>query len=591
MTCKKCGAELRPGALFCSECGEKVEAAPAAAPEVVETAPAAVSAAAAEAAPEAVQQAAPQPEAPRQSAAEPAPFSDDDPVPGASKSKKARSKKRGKRKALWIVLGVIAALLIAAGVIGRRYVAEFFLYTFSSPEKYYQHVEQRAIDDFAEKLGDAYERYLAASEEQEGMSGEIRVDPDINSIVWLQDYADKLDWIKTLTLDYEMQRADDGMAMNAALNVNDAELLTFDYYLSDAMYAMRIPLLSDRYVNLAEGNGAISLSNALLTAGLSRDEVVALTTKLLTAVTEPLDTVSRERGRLEAQDVSQRCRILHVTVTPEDVEEISQALRKVLEEDVGAKKLLAAFSEAAGIDEQELIDKLTSPDTSELEGKALNMDVYVGLSGDVAGRTIGSEDGDAYLRYAGPMNIFDRAKGLEVEVVREGDTELLVEGTLQAGSGSLAISTAFDGKLKKLADVDYSDLKLDGDNISASFKLTLGDAPADLFGGGELGPILKQITADGSFSYTKDASEASFAVAFADTKLGDVSVTSKRIESKPVTPVTSTTTMSSWQRDIDPIKLVTELVSRLSKAGMPEDLMIDILVEIGVPRTLAKTII
>ena len=39
------------------------------------------------------------------------------------------------------------------------------------------------------------------------------------------------------------------------------------------------------------------------------------------------------------------------------------------------------------------------------------------------------------------------------------------------------------------------------------------------------------------------------------------------------------------------IKLVTELVSRLSKAGMPEDLMIDILVEIGVPRTLAKTII
>ena len=41
-------------------------------------------------------------------------------------------------------------------------------------------------------------------------------------------------------------------------------------------------------------------------------------------------------------------------------------------------------------------------------------------------------------------------------------------------------------------------IKLDGDNISASFKLTLGDAPADLFGGGELGPILKQITADGT---------------------------------------------------------------------------------------------
>ena len=56
----------------------------------------------------------------------------------------------------------------------------------------------------------------------------------------------------------------------------------------------------------------------------------------------------------------------------------------------------------------------------------------------------------------------------------------------------------------------------------------------------------------------------------------DIKLDQERVDAEPVEPVTSTVPMTRWQRSIDPIKLVRTLIPRLQEAGMPDDLLLNI---------------
>ena len=562
MTCRQCGAELREGARFCSVCGAPVAQQAAAA----ETSKPAV---------EPVQQAQEQNGQYRSKAHEPAPFSDSDPVPGADKPKKKRGK-TGRR----IALALLAALLIGAGVFFRHTIAEFFLYTFSSPEKYYQHVEDRMIDKLAGQVGDYYARILDARSEKAGLKTSMRIEPFLDEIDALKAYSKELSWLEYITLDMISQT--DGGAGNLAFNIgaNGTELIDLNYCTDGETTAMQVPLISDDYVRLNNGsssaNGGMVMLN-LLNADLSASELEGLISRLLKAAVHELDTVEKERDSLEAMDISQRCMVLHVTITPKDKQQIVDAVKDVLLNDKTAKKLIRALADESGVDEQKILDRIEEWEPEIDDEAETGMDVYAGLDGDVVGRALTSDD--TTVRYAAPGSLLKRARGIEAEVVRDDEVLFRAEGTLRPSEGQFVVlAQTTSDEPEKMIELEYSDLKVSGDNRSASFKFELGKGVTGFFRvtGIDMDFSLEGVSGSGKFSTDQKTADSSMTLKLNDTKIAEIQLDQERVDAEPIEPVSSTIPMTRWQRSIDPIKLVRTLIPRLQEAGMPDDLLLNI---------------
>ncbi len=92
-----------------------------------------------------------------------APLTDQQPLQGGNEASQQISPKPPKapkapkpKKALlsWIIAGVATAAVITGVVLGWGYIRNFVERTFSSPEKYYQTVEKRAISSATDALVD-----------------------------------------------------------------------------------------------------------------------------------------------------------------------------------------------------------------------------------------------------------------------------------------------------------------------------------------------------------------------------------------------------------------------------------------------------
>ena len=470
MICKYCGYEHPDTIPVCPNCGRGSKAFTDNEPEALKR-----GAATEKDAPSA---------AVRESIPELKPFLDTDPVPGERKSKKKTGSKgrRGRKTPRLIVLGILLAALVAGGIVFRHYVAEFFLYTFSSPEKYYQHVEERAISDYAEAVGDVYA--LLRNQDPDGGSAKmseytITAEASLKELSVLKSLLDEdYAWIDSVRVEANAQAVDSDAQASGSLLVNDVKAIDANLNYSDGDLSVQLPEISEDYLllNDSEQNG---LWRALLHADLTRDEVVSLTSKLLTAAVQQLDEVSKERGSLEAQDISQRSRILHVTISERDRQEIADAVKAVLNSAPEAKKLVSAAAEETGMDEAELVDALVGSIFPEDADGAGVMDVYVGLDGSVIGRTISADDDSFLFRSAHPISISERAAGLEVELRRDS-TFLRVEGRLEEESGDLDVYFDTQENPGKLMTVQYSDLKNEDDALSVTVNVSFGDGLAKL---------------------------------------------------------------------------------------------------------------
>ena len=453
------------------------------------------------------------------------------------------------------------------------------------------------IDKLAEQVGDAYANYKENLDADKGTQMSLRIDPAIDKIDALESAADYLSWLDYITLDSTIQREDDRMAVDVALGVNGTELATADVYKDDELSAVCVPMVSESYMLFdlkTTNSGVMEVLNVIASADLSRDEVVNLIAKLLKAVTHELDSVDKERDSLEAQDVSQHCMVLHVTVTPKDKQQIVDAVKKVLQTDKGAKKIISALAEQTGEDEQDILDRIADFDPDIDEDGKLKMDVFVGLNGDSVGRTIKSDDSS--LRYAAPVSFIKRVKGLEVEARSNDEAVFRAEGTLRADSGELKFFGApEEGEdLEKLLEVEYSDLKIKGDDRSGSFEFKLGKGVSMFLrsNGSEISVPLDTVSGKGKFSGDKKSMESSLTLRLAETEIAKLSYEQKQTDKASVEAVTKTITAAQWQRQFDPTELIGTLISRLSDAGMPEDVMVDFLTNVvGIPRSAAKALI
>ena len=521
MTCKKCGAELRPGTLYCTACG---------------------------------------------SAAGPAPFLDTDPVPGADKKKRPRKKRAG-----LIVLIVCLVLAAAAGVAFRRVIGEFFLRTFRSPADYYQHVEARAIDELSERVGKAYALFFLSEDGKTGRAAELTVAPK----------TDALSWVEGLTVRAEAQTNGSASQAKLAVTLNGQKLADATAYMDEDGLAAQIPLLNDSYVRVdnapTPGDSAVLL-DALRTSGLTQDEVTALTKKMLTCIVQELDDVSKSRGTVEAEEISQRCTVLHVTISAQDAEDIRAALDEMLRADASVKKLLDAACASGELDRDDCVDMVVDAVVSAIADGG-EMDVSVAANGDVIGRELRLAN-DAELSYARPVSLTRRMMGLAVRVRGTNANELALGGTLQKDAGELTCDVTVDGDSESLYTLAYSALDVREDAVSADFRLELADGVDMLIPETKVSTALKGAILDGSVSAEPGAITANADVEALGMELASVSLRTERIESASFSPVTDALSFEEWSESNDLTGATKELTAALKKAGVPALTLAQLLLQV-----------
>ena len=181
MFCEKCGNPVGDSEKFCSRCGAPLPEMEAEVTSEASTAPiipdATVEAEAevtAESVPAEAEAESVSAEAETEAAAEPVsaapvplsvPQVKEEPIVPAIPEEKPNvgEKGRKKKKVPLIIAACVTLAVVAVCVVNAASLSNFFHRTFSSPEKYYQYVEQTTVSEIAERSSAYYESLFANS--------------------------------------------------------------------------------------------------------------------------------------------------------------------------------------------------------------------------------------------------------------------------------------------------------------------------------------------------------------------------------------------------------------------------------------------
>lgn len=380
MFCNNCGKEISEGSLFCEGCGTPVaqpsvaekpapEVMEAAAPEVVEAAaPEVVEtvAEAAEAAPVVVE-----PEA----VAEPV-------VAEESVVQVVQPPVKKSHKKLWIVLGIVAAVIAAL-------VACFFLFkdaimglfvSFMPAEKQLQYTYSQAVKNFTADFTDVYTETLDATGKDQAATGSMVVELDGTLLS-----AAGLPELNKVQLDYRIDsKPNNGlMGMSWTAKVKDTELLTMNMTVNtnDGTVTMELPGLIDGAVsmNLYEQSGMDSASAALSKMDTekikqllpSADLLNTLLPKLTEVAFTSIKDVDSKKDTLSVNDVEQKATLLKVDITEEVLADMAIAVMRELKTNKDVKNYLQDSVDILADMEDEL--NLSIPDADEIYDEFTDM--------------------------------------------------------------------------------------------------------------------------------------------------------------------------------------------------------------------------
>jgi len=452
MFCSNCGKEMKDTEKFCTHCGARVaeeapvmpEAVAEVTPEVVTPEVAAPEAVMPEvvtpeiAAPEAVmpevvtpEVAAPVQETPVYTAApvepqaptytEAQPYVENPAYAPAYTAPQAPEVKPKKKKGK-IVLGVILAVIVALGVVialNFQAFANFAMRTFSSPEKYYQYVEKRGLEDAVESFGDMYENYFLKSFNVEGAGGEAKIDITLSDTVisMIESYSassgiSDFSWLKNISLTAVGAVEDNMTQSKIGVGLGGADVLTIDAIVDmETGYTyLGLPGLLDTYAGVydestssEEFQEVMEMIEMIGEVAPDRKTVESLLSACLEAAVGAMDDVSKSSEVLSVDEISGKYTCLKVTIDAETAVKMAEAVLKEFKSNKDLKKIImdvSSIDESVDGDEiyEEFVETLeiaidemgkvkaelrNSDATSE---EAIIMNVYVDGKGNICGR-------------------------------------------------------------------------------------------------------------------------------------------------------------------------------------------------------------
>lgn len=588
MICKNCGKEILDNSKFCTQCGYRVEEAPAAQQPVAQEAPV-VQQPVAQEAPVAQQPVVQEAPVVQQPVAQEAPVAQQPvaqeipvtAVPPVAPMPQAVNEKPKKKHTGKIILGIVAAVVVvlaAVILLNLKALANFAVKTFSSPEKYYQWVEKQSVEDVSGLVsnvyGDIYDQIVNAF--NTSGSAEIRLElgkdgRDMLSLAGLSGIDTS--WFKDATLTVSAGTKDEAMQANYGLKLGKDQLISFDFimdYSEEVAAYVAIPELSKTYL----GMNLTQLADVDVDYMLQFKEFVELIGKIAPTDSQlknlinkygelalsHISDVKMKSGRsLRAEGITEKCTELTVTLDADTMQEIVEAVIEELAKDKEVEKIITKiFDGLYEADFEDIdIDIDTDMDAEEayvafleaLEYLAdrtdymfdsnfeFEMEVYVDGKGNIRGRSFDITDGWNKTEFSVIAPHKGSDFGYKASIIIDGD-EVAIAGTGKESGKKVSGDFAIKYNGTGLCDIiikDFNTEEIKKGYLNGNFVIKPSSGISRMIGMSYSSSILSDLEVTLDAKMSKKSSECTVSVKSGKDDWGTLSVKASKSSGKKIT--------------------------------------------------------
>lgn len=604
MFCENCGSPLGESDKFCMKCGYRV---PTAAEQSASNAPNAAE----QSAPgvpleeQAVPSEAGATEVLNQQSAPNIPY-----VQAAAAEEAPRKKSFFRRHLGWVITVAVVAVGAVATVANASAINNFIHKTFSSPEKYYQYVEKKAMEDKTESIAANYQNYLVSNvgKDNQGATASIELELTDEGSDWLSmaglagiDLSDLRSG--KITLDVDSQDGLTGLRLLAGLNGVDIGALELIMNMDTQYFYAGAPDFNETMLGIDYGAmGAdevdyeeqIEQMRALQEVLPSQKELEKMLNRYMDAMLGCVENVEKESETLEAEGVSQKCTALEVTIDSGLVEDMLKALYEEMEGDDELKQIFVDVAEVMEAEEdgEDLYEEFLDGIKDELDDLEYEMDdeaeivmtVYVDGKGVVRGRKLEFDSDYDSVELSCIMPRSGSEFGYELSISAEGVTHTLAGSGKYSGNkidGEFELKSS-GARILELTVKDFDTEKMRKGYPNGSITISPSKQIGALLVGalpdsGDYGmaSILSklQLTLDMETSETKE--NIVLSLLYDEEKMVSLTLTSESRKAKDVEEPTDVMEMedemdfAEWLEDFD----WDELIDRLEDADLPSVLL------------------
>ena len=635
MVCKVCGAEVVEGAKFCPSCGTPVEKTVEAAAETImdrvigdEIPGEAIPADPAPDYPDPTpvyQDPAPVYQDPTPVYPEPAepeplgggpvpPPADPGPVfPGDEPEPEKPKKKK------WLIPAIAAAAVIV--VVALILLIPRLLANAGKPVDQYHKVELKGLKSVSDSAANYYGNLLAMGDKADdfGLTGSAELNIDEEFFDLVGSGGEDLSWLKTLRMEYELNKKDDltGGAVTLKLNkdklttanllldlkeqmiylqapdisknflgadledMTDSAMGSLRYYLPSSLYWTLRSVLSDTDPEAAEQ------VQAVLEALPTQEQFKKLLDKYLEIAVNSIENVERDKDTLEAGEVSAQYTTLTVTINEKAAMKIVENVLTELKKDKDVKDYIQKLSKALEEDPEDTYEAFIESLDETLEAiedtrengdpdskQKIVMTLYVDGKGNIAGREIRTNfDSNIKFRYAVPVK--GGKIGIDISLKEDSETLFALAGTGKISGSSVSFDAALKVQGSKLLEISAE--KIDGAKLKKGyFKGSVTLKPgADLMYllfkmSGSEERMFKKMSLTLDLDTAKNTSNVKLILNYEDSPLVSLALSGKSGSAKKVSPVKDYLESEEWVEELNG-KDLKAFLKNLKKTDIPSE--------------------
>lgn len=499
-----------------------------------------------------------------------------------------------------LIAGAAAAVLLIVVIANFAALNNFLHKTFSSPEKYYQYVEKKNVEELAKNTGSLYDTYVLSYKDffdtATNASVTVELDDAGQDLLQLAGLAGvNLSWIENASLSGGMAIKDDKLSMNLSTAVNKDKLASLVMMIDvrEGEAFIQIPELTSTYigVDLKEAMGysyddfADEWEEMKETYGEafsslpSQAKFEKLLGKYMKIALGCVEDVNKKSRSLKVQGVEQKCTVLEVTIDARTVADMLDAILEEANRDQELKNLIVDLAEAYGEDGDEAYDDLMD-DLEYLydelrrdrSGDEIVMTVYVDGKGNVVGRELKIED----MTIARLMPEKGSKFGYELSVEQRGGESVSITGSGKRSGDKIDgdFNVNYNGAaIMNISTDDLNLATLKKGQLNGKLTVSLGSGIARVAGGVSGISMLQDMELSLTAKSSSDSAQYSIGLVYDKERVGSLSVSADRSRSSAIkTPNDKNVIFVERERDFE--KWVDEIdwdkvVSNLEKTDLP----------------------
>jgi hypothetical protein len=495
-----------------------------------------------------------------------------------------------------VIIGTIAGVaVIAAAAFGVKALVGNM---FSSPASLFASVHMEALEDLTTTLTDSYGTYLeqAQNSKTEGSANmSLKLEDSARSLLSSYTSTD-FSWLDTVTLNVDAKLDEETLGAEMILGLNGDDLIALDYALSDSSFYLRLPELSDAYMQFDMSDyldsdydpAELTAAAEAVTNTLPAKEVLSdLMLRYGEIIFNGFEDITQESTTYELNGISQKCTLLTASISEEDLAKILLEILPKLKTDQDMEALVRSLYQLASqfpdsdiedYTEDEFYDEFVSQIDEFLEEledgdfsdtALLTYQVYVDKSKQIIAMDL-SDDTDTYLSYAMPMDGDNFAFALQIGP-EDDYAKITGSGTKTSDeeSGTFAL-IANDEELLTL-EVERLDIKeAKKGYLNGTFTLTPGAGMT------EEEPYLATFALKAVVKNSSDSSELALTVLNSDSPMLTLSLNGGESSKASIDLPASDSTVYDLEDESEILQYMTtldtdKLISTLEASDIPSE--------------------